>query len=118
MQITILKSKIHNASVTHCNLNYEGSITIDLQLMKKVGIIPYEKVLVSNISRGTRWETYAITGKPGSGIIRLNGAAARLGKVGDKITIMAFAVLPQQQAKRLKQKIIVLGGKNKIRKAL
>lgn len=118
MQITILKSKIHTATVSHCNLNYEGSITIDSQLMKKVGIIPYEKVLVSNISRGTRWETYAITGKPGSGIIRLNGAAARLGKVGDKVTIMAFTELLQRQAKRFKPKIIVLGGRNRIRKSI
>lgn len=117
MQITILKSKIHRAAVTHCNLNYEGSITIDLQLMKKAGILQYEKVLVANISRGTRWETYAIGGKAGSGIIRLNGAAARLGKVGDKITIMTFTVLPQNRAKRFRPKVIVLGGKNRIRKS-
>lgn len=116
MNITILKSKIHKASVTHCNLNYEGSISIDSQLMKITRIIPYEKVLVANISRGTRWETYAISAKPNSGIIRLNGAAARLGKVGDKITIMAFTSVPLTSARRFKPKIIVLGGRNKIQK--
>lgn len=118
MQITILKSKIHKATVTQCNLDYEGSITIDSSLMKKVGILPYEKVLIANVSRGTRWETYTIKGKPGSGVIGLNGAAARLGKVGDLITIMAFTELPKKRARRFKPKVIVLGKKNKIRKTL
>lgn len=118
MQITILKSKIHNAKVTQSNLNYEGSITIDLKLMKKVGFLPYEKVLVSNISRGTRFETYAIVGKPGSGVIGLNGAAARLGRIGDKLTIMSFTDVSQEMARRFKPKIIMLGEKNKILKTL
>lgn len=118
MQISILKSKIHKATVTQSNVNYEGSITIDAQLMKKAGIVPYEKVLVSNMSRGTRLETYAISGKQGSGIIGLNGAAALLGKIGDKITIMTFANVPQAKARQIKPKIIVLGKKNKVLKNL
>lgn len=118
MQITILKSKIHKATVTQCNLDYEGSITIDSLLMKKAGILLYEKVLVANISRGTRWETYAIAGNQGEGVIGLNGAAARLGKVGDLVTIMAFTELQEKRAKRFRPKIIVLGKKNKIRKIL
>lgn len=118
MQVTILKSKIHNATVTQSNINYEGSITIDSRLMKKAGIFPYEKVLISNMSRGTRLETYVIIGKPASGIIGLNGAAALLGKIGDKITIMAFACVPKERARQIKPKIIILGKKNKVLKAL
>lgn len=116
MQITILKSKIHRATVTQADINYEGSITIDYQFMRKTGIYPYEKVLVSNMNRGTRCETYAIKGKPGSGIIGLNGAAAKLGKAGDKLTIMAFTNLHHTEAKKFKPKIILLGEGNKIRK--
>lgn len=116
MQITILKSKIHRATITQCNLNYEGSITIDSELMKKTGLLPFEKVLVANISRGTRWETYAIPGK--QGVIGLNGAAARLGKVGDIITIMAFTQIPQERVKKFNPKIIVLGKKNKPKKII
>lgn len=114
--ITILKSKIHRAVITQSSLHYEGSITIDLDLMKKTQIIPYEKVLVTNINRGTRLETYAIPGKAGSKIIGLNGAAARLGKIGDRITIMAFALKKQKEAAKLKPKIVVLDKKNNIAK--
>jgi aspartate 1-decarboxylase len=116
LNITILKSKIHRATVTQASINYEGSITIDSALMKKTGILPYEKVLVTNINRGTRLETYAIKGKAGTGVIGLNGAAARLGKTGDKITIMSFTVLPQNKAAKFTPKIIVLDGQNRIKK--
>lgn len=115
--VTILKSKIHRATVTQASINYEGSITIDYALMKKAGILPYEKVLVSNITRGTRLETYAIIGKSGSGTIGLNGAAAKLGKKGDKVTIMSFTVLTQKKACQFTPKVIVLDEKNKIKKS-
>lgn len=116
MHITVLRSKIHQASITQSNLNYEGSITIDLQLIKKAGMYLYEKVLVANISRGTRFETYVIAGKSGSGTIGLNGAAARLGKVGDRVTIMAFTEKPPREAAKYRPKIIVVDRQNKIKK--
>jgi aspartate 1-decarboxylase len=115
--VIILKSKIHRATVTQASINYEGSITIDSGLMKKVGLLPYEKVLVSNITRGTRLETYAIVGEEGSGVIGLNGAAAKLGKKGDKVTIMSFTVLPEKKALQFTPKVIVLDEKNKIKKS-
>lgn len=117
MQITLLRAKIHRAVITQNSLDYEGSITIDLFLMKKVGFYPYEKVLIANISRGTRFETYVIPGKTGSGIIGLNGAAARLGGIGEKITIMAFTTKPPREAAKFKPKIIVLEKQNKIKKS-
>ena len=117
MQITVLKSKIHTATLTESNLKYEGSITIDLNLMKKAGIYAYEKVLVANISQGTRLETYAIPGKSDSGIIGLNGAAARLGKVGDMVTIMTFTEKPPREAAKSKPKMIILNKENKIKKS-
>jgi len=117
ISVTILKSKIHRATVTQASINYEGSITIDSNLMEKVGLLPYEKVLVSNITRGTRLETYAIIGEKNSGIIGLNGAAAKLGKKGDKVTIMSFTVIPKKKALKFTPKVIVLDEKNKIKKS-
>jgi aspartate 1-decarboxylase len=108
MRITILKSKIHRATVTQSSIDYEGSITIDADLMKACGLLPYEKVLVSNITNGSRLETYAIKGEPKTGIIGLNGAAAKLGKVGDKVTIMSFASFSLAQANKFHPKIVVL----------
>lgn len=114
MQFYLLKSKIHRASVTGGDLNYEGSLTIDIALMDKVGMLPYERVLCSNMANGNRFETYAIPGKRGSGDIVLNGAAARLGKKGDMITIMSFTSVSQARAKRWKPRVIVLGKENSI----
>jgi len=114
MQITVLRAKIHKAIVTESNLHYEGSITIDEYLLKKSGIYPYEKVLVTNISRGTRFETYIIAGKSNSGTICLNGAAARLGKKSDIITIMAFTEKAAKEVIKHKPKVILLNKKNKI----
>jgi aspartate 1-decarboxylase len=91
MWITILKSKIHRATITDANLNYEGSLTIDENLMKAANILEHEKVQVVNINNGHRFETYAIKGQPGSGSICLNGAAARLGEIGDKVIIITYA---------------------------
>ena len=114
MQIHILKSKIHRAAVTGASLNYEGSLTVDLALMEKVGFLPYEKVLCSNLANGHRFETYLIAGERGSGNIVLNGATAHLGKIGDLLTIMSFTVLEEQEAPTWEPRVIVLGAKNAI----
>jgi len=114
MQVHLLKSKIHRATVTGGNVNYEGSLTIDGDLMDKVGLQEYEKILCSNMANGNRFETYAIRGKAGSGQIILNGAAAHLGKKGDLLTIMNFAVVEKGEAKKWKPRVIVLGKGNTI----
>jgi aspartate 1-decarboxylase len=114
MQIHLLKSKIHRAQITGASLDYEGSLTIAADLMDKVGLLPYERILCSNLSNGNRFETYAIKGETGSGVIELNGAAAHLGKTGDRITIMSFAELDQAQAEHWKPRVIVLGKQNQI----
>ncbi len=114
MQVEILKSKIHRAQITGSNLNYEGSLTIDRALMDKAGLLTYEKILASNMANGERFETYVIAGEAGSGAIILNGATSHLGKAGDRLTIMSFALLEQSEAKRWHPRIIVLGEGNKI----
>ncbi len=114
MQIHILKSKIHRATVTGASLNYEGSLTIDLDLMDKVGFVPYERVLCSNMANGKRFETYLIPGERGSGDIVLNGATAHLGTVGDLLTIMSFTIADETQSKGWEPRVIVLGPRNSI----
>ena len=114
MQVHLLKSKIHRAAVTDSSLNYEGSMTIAADFMEKAGLLPFEKVLVSNLANGNRFETYAIPGEWGSGGIVLNGATAHLGKPGDLLTIMSYAVLNEIEAKNWRPKVIVLGTGNKI----
>src|SRR6185369_7408040 len=114
MQIHVLKSKIHRAAVTGASLNYEGSLTVDLDLMEKAGLLPYEKVLCSNLANGHRFETYLIAGERGSGDIVLNGATAHLGKVGDRLTIMSFTSMEEPVAKSWQPRVVVLGAKNAI----
>jgi aspartate 1-decarboxylase len=114
MLVHLLKSKIHRAQVTAANLDYEGSMTIDRDLMDKVGLLPYERVLCSNMANAARFETYAISGDRGSGQIVLNGAAAHLGKPGDLLTIMSFTEVQSAEAKFWKPHVIVLGDKNSI----
>jgi aspartate 1-decarboxylase len=114
MQIHILKSKIHRARVTGANVNYEGSMTIDLALMEKVGFLPYERVLASNMNNGERFETYLIPGESGSGSIVLNGATAHLGKAGDLLTIMSFTILEEAAARNWQPSVIVLGEDNAV----
>ncbi|OQX99348.1 MAG: aspartate 1-decarboxylase [Bacteroidetes bacterium 4572_128] len=106
MKIEILKSKIHRVKVTHANLNYVGSITIDEVLMNTVGIIENEKVHVVNITNGERIETYVIKGKKNSGVICLNGAAAHLFNKDDLVIIMAYAFMDFEKAKKFKPKIV------------
>lgn len=90
MLVSICKSKIHRATVTDCNINYVGSLTIDENLMKLANLAEFEKISVANVTNGERFETYVIKGEPGSGIIKINGAAARKGSKGDLIIIIAY----------------------------
>lgn len=115
MLIEILKSKIAHATVTEADLEYEGSITIDSLLLKKVDLIPGEKVEVLNLNNGNRFTTYTISGKAGSGDICLNGPAARLGLVGDRIIILSYATADIEEARTFKPKIIHLNARNKIK---
>jgi len=115
MLIYLLKSKIHRARVTGASLDYEGSLTIAEDLMEKADLSPYERILCSNLANGARFETYVIKGRRGSGAIELNGAAAHCGKIGDKLTIMAFSEVHASKAKKWKPKVIVLGGRNKVK---
>jgi len=114
MQVQLLKSKIHRAQITAGDLDYEGSLTVDRLLMEKVGLLPHEKILASNLANGERFETYAIPGEPGSGDIILNGATSHLGKPGDRLTIMSFAWMDPREAGQWHPRVIVLGEKNKI----
>ena len=115
MQVQILKSKVHKARVTGASVDYEGSLTIASDLMEKVGLLAYEKILVGNMGNGERFETYVIPGEAGTGVIELNGATAHLGKIGDQVTIMAFAMVDGSTARSWKPKVIVLDENNGIK---
>ncbi len=112
--IQILKSKIHRAAVTAANINYEGSITIYSKFMDKAGISEYEKVLVVDVNNGQRFETYVIRGKDPENAFQVNGAAARLVSVGDKIIVMAFSYIEAENNHQHKPKIILLEEGNKL----
>ncbi|HAH97680.1 MAG TPA: aspartate 1-decarboxylase, partial [Firmicutes bacterium] len=99
MLLSMFKSKLHRATITQADLNYVGSVTIDRELLEKSGILPGEKVQVLNLNNGERFETYTIEGAAGSGIICINGAAARLVQVGDKVIIIAYALMDENEAK-------------------
>ena len=114
MLVQLLKSKIHRAAITGGDLNYEGSLTIDRALMEKAGLRHHEKILASNLANGHRFETYAIPGPAGSGAIILNGATSFLGKPGDRLTIMSFAWLEEEEAKHWQPRVVVLGERNEI----
>lgn len=118
MQRNMLKSKIHRATVTHADLNYEGSLTIDKALLDAVDLRPYERVMVYNINNGERFDTYAIEGEPGSGVIGLNGAAARKGLIGDQIIIVSYALFSEDELSDFSPKIVLLNKSNKIKKWL
>jgi aspartate 1-decarboxylase len=113
MQLNLLKSKIHRAEVTDTSLNYEGSLAIDAEFMNLVGLRPYERILVGNLNNGERFETYAMAAPAGSKTISLNGATAYLGKRGDLLTIMSFAVGDERAAAGWQPKVLVLGDANR-----
>ena len=114
MQITLLKSKIHRATVTGASLDYEGSLTVPADIAEMVGLLAYEKILVGNLQNGERFETYVIYGAPGKAQIELNGATAHLGKIGDLLTIMSFASLAEEEAKSHRPRIAVLNRQNRV----
>ena len=111
---TMFKSKIHRATVTEANLNYVGSITIDSLLMEAADLLPNEKVQVVNNNNGARLETYVIEGEPGSGVICLNGAAARLVQPGDSVIIISYAMVTDEEARTLKPKVVYVNERNQI----
>jgi aspartate 1-decarboxylase len=114
MRRIMCKSKIHRAKITEANLYYEGSLTIDSDLLDAADILPYERVQVVNVNNGERFETYAIPGKRRSGTICLNGAAARLGQVGDEIIIITYGTYSEEEIKTYKPAVILLDKENKI----
>jgi aspartate 1-decarboxylase len=106
------KGKIHRARVTEANLDYEGSLTVDQDLLDASGILPYEQVHVVNVTNGERLVTYAITGERGSGVICLNGAAAHRGKPGDLVIIIAYGMVDEEELKEFKPKVVLVNEKN------
>lgn len=114
MQVTMLKSKIHRATVVQAELDYVGSITVDEELLEKSGIREYEKVHIVDVNNGSRFETYTIAGERGSGMICLNGAAARCVSTGDKIIIMAYAQMDEKEADEHRPTVIFVDDDNKI----
>ena len=111
----MLKCKIHRATITDSNLTYEGSLTVDCELMKEAGLIPFEKVKVYNINNGERFDTYVIEGPAGSGTIALNGAAARKGMIGDLIIIASYALYSEEELADYYPQIVVLNPENGIK---
>lgn len=114
MTLTMLKGKIHRATVTQAELDYVGSITVDEELLEAAGILEYEKVQIVDVNNGNRFETYTICGEAGSGMICLNGAAARCVSVGDKIIIMAYAQMDAEEVKTHKPAVVFVDEENKI----
>ena len=114
MLVHLLKSKIHRATVTAASVEYEGSLTLDEALLEECGLLPYERILCSNLANGARWETYVIRGPRGSGAVELNGAVAHLGKPGDRVTIMSFTEVAADRAASHQPRVIVLGPGNEI----
>lgn len=113
MILTLMKAKIHRATITQADLEYEGSITVDQALLQEAGILPYEQVHVYDINNGNRFVTYAIEGPAHSGVICVNGAAARLVTPGDKVIIVAYCQMEAQQAKAYQPRVILLGDGNR-----
>lgn len=116
MQRFMLKSKIHRATVTDADLHYEGSVTIDEKLLKAADILPYEKVAIYDVDNGERFTTYALTGKAGSGVICLNGAAARKVARGDLVIIASYVMADDTAAKKWSPKCVFVDEKNRIKK--
>ncbi|UQD52529.1 aspartate 1-decarboxylase [Bacillus methanolicus] len=111
---TMMNAKIHRARVTEANLNYVGSITIDEDILDAVGMVPNEKVQIVNNNNGARFETYIIPGQRGSGVVCLNGAAARLVQEGDVVIIISYVLVPEEKVKTHKPKVAIMDENNKI----
>jgi len=113
MQLTLLKGKIHRATVTQCDLHYEGSISVDAALLERSGILPHEQVDVLDINNGERFTTYVIPAPAGSGTIGINGAAARLAQKGDLVIIVAYARMEEAEAKGFTPRVVLVDGNNR-----
>ena len=113
MLLNLLKGKIHRATVTQCDLNYEGSISVDSALLERSGIMPHEQVDVLNINNGERFTTYAIPAAAGSGVIGINGAAARLAQKGDIVIIVAYVRMEEAEAKTFQPRVLLVDSNNK-----
>lgn len=118
MYRTLMKAKIHNATVTEANLKYVGSVTIDEDLLEVVDILPHEKVQIVNNNNGERLETYVIAGERGSGVICLNGAAARLVQKGDIVIIIAYALLSNEELPSFKPKVAIMDHNNRVERLI
>lgn len=114
MTLEMLKSKIHRATVTQAELNYVGSITVDEALMEAADIMEYEKVQIADVDNGARFETYVIAGEKGSGVICLNGAAARMVSTGDRVILMCYAQMTPEEARENPPKVVFVDDKNRI----
>ena len=114
----MLKSKIHGARVTEADLNYLGSVTIDRDLLEATNILPNEKILIANLDNGARFESYAFEGAAGSGIIGMNGGCARQCQVGDRVLIIAFASMPDEEARRHKPRVVFCNERNGVDQVL
>lgn len=113
MQLTLLKGKVHRATVTQCDLHYEGSISVDAALLERAGILAHEQVDVLNINNGERFTTYAIPAPAGSGTIGVNGAAARLAQKGDLVIIIAYARMEEADAKSFQPRVVLVDAANR-----
>ncbi len=117
MRRTIFKSKIHRATVTHADLDYEGSVTLDADLMRAADILPYEQVAIWNVTRGSRLETYALEGPAGSGVVCVNGAAAHHNRPGDLVIIATFAEMEEAEARAHQPTVVLVDEQNRIKDA-
>ena len=117
MLLTMMKAKLHRATVTQADMDYEGSIAIDRELLDAAGILPHEQVDVLNITNGARFTTYAIEAPPGSKVIGVNGAAARLVQPGDKVIVVAYCQLDAAEARNYHPSVVLLGERNEIKRA-
>ena len=114
MLLTMFKNKVHRATFTQADLNYTGSLTLDRELMDAAGMLPYEQVHVLNINTGARFETYLIEGAPGSGVVCLNGAAARLGAPGDLVIVLTYGQMTPEEAKAHQPTVVLVDAANRI----
>ncbi|WP_374599591.1 aspartate 1-decarboxylase [Brevundimonas sp.] len=117
MLVTMMKAKLHRATVTQADLDYEGSIAIDMELLEAAGIFPHEQVDVLNITNGARFTTYAIEAPRGSKVIGVNGAAARLVQKNDKVIVVTYGQMPQEQARQWSPSVVLLDDGNAIKRA-
>jgi len=116
MRRELCKSKVHGATVTEANLHYEGSLTLDTDLIDAADLVPYEKIQVVNINNGSRLETYVLPGEPGSGAVHLNGAAARLGQVGDRVILISYAQYDASEIEGHEPRVVFVDEQNRIMK--